>query len=74
MNKRGGAMSKNKNRIVRVRSKKFHDVIEQVSRETSVSYQEAFDMLCEYIEDGYTIGSNSAGVIFYDIIRKWVEE
>ena len=46
----------NKNKVVRLRNKTLNVIVQNASYECRVSYQFAFDVLCDMIESGYVVG------------------
>jgi len=49
----------NENRIVRVRNKKWHELLEFASEYCGVTYQFAFEQLCDLMTQGYTFGTHT---------------
>lgn len=49
----------NENHIVRVRNKKWRDLIEFAASYCGVTYQFAFEQLCDLMTQGYTFGTHT---------------
>lgn len=59
----------NKNRIVRVRNDKVHDLIVYVARLTETNYQETFEFFMDYIAEGHVVGEYSHHKLIERILR-----
>lgn len=63
-------MSKNANRIVRVRNEEVHKIVAYVASLTHCPYQAVFDEFCNYIAEGHVIGELSHHVLIERILVK----
>ncbi len=59
---------RNRNRIVRIRNAKMHDLVNYASNLTGCTYQYSFDVLCKMLSEGYVVGKSSSLVLIERIL------
>lgn len=62
---------RNENAIVRIRNKRIHKCIKEVSYQLGCPYQTVFEELCDMFVDGYTFGYNTGDVLVKRMLEKF---
>jgi hypothetical protein len=71
--KRAKHQLRNSNAIVRVRNKRIHRCLKEVSYQLGCPYQTVFEELCEMFVDGYTFGYNTGDVLTKRLLERYCE-